>query len=92
MTPRTKYTFFNYHLKKFAHPVCSQLLIPTHPAKVFHPLSCPGCQVNTLYVCAVSGEGNGSCSEGRSLNIISLIAFSQIYYRLFMKGKSPALM
>lgn len=49
--------FFNYHLKKFVHPLHSQLLIPTHPAKVFHPLSVAGCQVNTLCGCALSGGG-----------------------------------
>lgn len=79
MAPRTRFTgFFYYHLKKFVHPFHSQLLIPTHPAKVFHPLSCAGCQVNTLCGCALSGGGSRSCSEGRrskSLNVISLIAF-----------------
>lgn len=41
----------------------SQLLIPTNPAKVFHPLSCAGCQVNTLCDCALSGGGSGSSSK-----------------------------
>lgn len=95
MAPRTGLLFFYYHLKKFVRPLHSQLLIPTHPAKVFRPLSCAGCQVNTLCGCALSGGGSGSCSEGRRsklLNIISLIAFQKMYYKFFLKGKSPALM
>lgn len=93
MTPRTGVTFFYDYLKRSVHPLHSQLLIPTHPAKVFRPLSCAGCQVSTLCDCALSGGGSGSCSEGRrskSLNIISLIAFFKS--ELFLKGKAPALM
>lgn len=62
VAPRARFTFF-ITTWKFVHPFQSQLLIPTNPAKVFHPFSCAGCQVNTLCDCALSGGGSGSSSK-----------------------------
>lgn len=59
MAPRARFTFF-ITICKFVHPLQSQLLIPTYPAKVFPPLSCAGCQVCD---CALSGGGSGSSSR-----------------------------